>query len=217
MVGRNVLSIFALKIACTSTSLNTQMLARQGVTDFLQRLCKRKIDFGIDFVHSASCHMGGRIPAEPMVKQIEVYQNPREPRDMQQTIHLETHARETLVDITQQVESVVRTSGIRQGIVSVYAQGATAAVMIQENWDESVQTDVINLLRKMIPQGVWLHDAQDGNGDAHLKAGLVGPSETVPLVDGVMGLSRWQNIFFCEFDGPRSDRRVVCSILEDAG
>ncbi|MCU7842955.1 MAG: secondary thiamine-phosphate synthase enzyme YjbQ [Candidatus Thiodiazotropha sp. (ex Monitilora ramsayi)] len=136
---------------------------------------------------------------------------------MQQTIHLETHARETLVDITQQVESVVRTSGIRQGIVSVYAQGATAAVMIQENWDESVQTDVINLLRKMIPQGVWLHDAQDGNGDAHLKAGLVGPSETVPLVDGVMGLSRWQNIFFCEFDGPRSDRRVVCSILEDAG
>lgn len=136
---------------------------------------------------------------------------------MQQTIHLETHARETLVDITQQVGSVVKASGIRQGIVNIYAQGATAAIMIQENWDESVQTDVVNLLRKMIPQGVWLHDAQDGNGDAHLKAGLVGPSETVPLVDGVMGLSRWQNIFFCEFDGPRSDRRVVCSILGDAG
>ncbi|MCU7915656.1 MAG: secondary thiamine-phosphate synthase enzyme YjbQ [Candidatus Thiodiazotropha sp. (ex Gloverina cf. vestifex)] len=136
---------------------------------------------------------------------------------MQQTIHLETHMRETLVDITQQVESVVRKSGTRNGIVSVYAQGATAAIMIQENWDESVQTDVVNLLRKIIPQGVWLHDAQDGNGDAHLKAGLVGPSETIPLLDGVMGLSRWQNIFFCEFDGPRADRKVVCSILEDAG
>jgi len=136
---------------------------------------------------------------------------------MQQTIHLETHARETLVDITAAVEQAVRQSGIRQGLVSVYAQGATAAIMIQENWDQSVQTDVVNLLRKMIPQGVWLHDEQDGNGDAHLKAGLVGPSETIPLVDGKLGLSRWQNIFFCEFDGPRSDRRVVCTVMGEAG
>ena len=136
---------------------------------------------------------------------------------MQQTIHLETHARETLVDITAAVEQAVRQSGIRQGLVSVYAQGATAAIMIQENWDRSVQTDVVNLLRKMIPQGVWLHDEQDGNGDAHLKAGLVGPSETIPLVDGKLGLSRWQNIFFCEFDGPRSDRRVVCTVMGEAG
>jgi secondary thiamine-phosphate synthase enzyme len=136
---------------------------------------------------------------------------------MQQTIELKTHAREVLVDITPQVEAVVKTSGIRQGLVNVYAQGATAAIMIQENWDESVQSDVVNLLRKMIPQGVWLHDAQDGNGDSHLKAGLVGPSESIPLIRGELGLSRWQNIFFCEFDGPRADRKVVCTILEDAG
>ena len=79
---------------------------------------------------------------------------------------------------------MVQRSGIRDGLVNVYAQGATAAVMIQENWDASVQTDVVNLLRKLIPRGVWLHDAQDGNGDAHLKAGLIGPSESVPLIDG---------------------------------
>jgi secondary thiamine-phosphate synthase enzyme len=132
---------------------------------------------------------------------------------MQQTIHLQTHSRETLVDITRQVAQLVAQSGVRQGVVSIYAQGATAAVMIQENWDESVQTDVIDLLKKLIPQGVWQHDAQDGNGDAHLKAGLVGPSETIPLIDGELGLSRWQNIFFCEFDGPRRERRVVCTIL----
>jgi secondary thiamine-phosphate synthase enzyme len=136
---------------------------------------------------------------------------------MQQIIELKTQAREVLVDITSQVEAVVKASGIRQGLVNVYAQGATAAIMIQENWDESVQTDVVNLLRKMIPQGVWLHDTQDGNGDSHLKAGLVGPSESIPLIRGELGLSRWQNIFFCEFDGPRSDRRVVCTILEDVG
>jgi secondary thiamine-phosphate synthase enzyme len=136
---------------------------------------------------------------------------------MQQIIELKTQAREVLVDITSQVEAVVMASSIRQGLVNVYAQGATAAIMIQENWDESVQTDVVNLLRKMIPQGVWLHDTQDGNGDSHLKAGLVGPSESIPLIRGELGLSRWQNIFFCEFDGPRSDRRVVCTILEDVG
>jgi secondary thiamine-phosphate synthase enzyme len=134
---------------------------------------------------------------------------------MREIIHLQTAARETLVDITGQVRTVVSASGVRNGLVSVYAQGATAAIMIQENWDESVQTDVVNFLRKLIPNGVWLHDAQDGNGDAHLKSGLVGPSETIPVIDGELGLSRWQNIFFCEFDGPRKDRRVVCTVLAD--
>ncbi len=134
---------------------------------------------------------------------------------MTQSIQIQTEAREVLIDITDQIEAFVRQSGIQNGLVAVYAQGATAAIMIQENWDESVQTDVVNLLRKIIPKGVWLHDAQDGNGDAHLKAGLVGPSETIPLIDGKLGLSRWQNIFFCEFDGPRSERRIVCSILSD--
>lgn len=134
---------------------------------------------------------------------------------MREIITISTHARETLVDITEQVKRVVSGSGIRNGIVCVYAQGATAAVMIQENWDESVQTDVVNFLRQIIPKGVWLHDRQDGNGDSHLKAGLVGPSETIPLVDGELGLSTWQNIFFCEFDGPRSERHIICTVIKD--
>ena len=134
---------------------------------------------------------------------------------MQETLTLATRQREVLVDITDQVAGVVERSGVRHGLISVYAQGATAAIMIQENWDDSVQTDVVNLLRQVIPKGVWLHDQQDGNGDAHLKAGLVGPSESIPVVDGSLGLSRWQNIFFCEFDGPRSERRVLCTVLAD--
>jgi len=135
---------------------------------------------------------------------------------MRKIITIATHQRETLVDITEQVDHAVDASGVDNGIVTVYAQGATAAIMIQENWDESVQTDVVNFLRKLIPMGVWLHDEQDGNGDAHLKAGLVGPSETLPIINGKPGLSRWQNIFFCEFDGPRSQRSIVCTILRDA-
>ena len=134
---------------------------------------------------------------------------------MRETITFQTQQRETLIDITTLVKDVVERSEIQDGLVSVYAQGATGAIMIQENWDESVQTDVVNLLRKLIPQGVWLHDAQDGNGDAHLKSGLVGPSETIPLIDGELGLSTWQNIFFCEFDGPRKERQVVCTVVMD--
>ena len=132
---------------------------------------------------------------------------------MQQTIHISTSAHNGLYDITRQVESIVAESGVQTGMVNVYAQGATAGIMIQENWDESVQTDVVNLLQKLIPHGVWQHDAQDDNGDAHLKAGIVGPSETIPIIGGKLGLSTWQNIFFCEFDGPRSSRKIAVTVM----
>ncbi len=134
---------------------------------------------------------------------------------MRRIIELSTRRREELIDITPQVREVVQESGIRDGLVALYAQGATAAIMIQENWDASVPTDVVNFLHQLIPPGVWLHDRQDNNGDAHLKAGLVGPSETIPLMEGTLGLSTWQGIFFCEFDGPRRRRTVVCTILPD--
>ena len=127
-------------------------------------------------------------------------------------LELETTTREALYDITERVRSEAKQSDVKNGLVSVYAHGATAAIMIQEGWDESVQKDVITLLRKLIPRGGWEHDRQDGNADAHLKSGLVGPGETIPLVDGVLGLSTWQNIFFCEFDGPRKKRRIVVTI-----
>ena len=131
---------------------------------------------------------------------------------MQQTIQIPTQAHNGLYDITRQVEAIVAESGVQTGMVNVYVQGATAGIMIQENWDESVQNDVITLMNKLIPSGVWEHDHQDNNGDSHLKAGIVGPQETIPIVEGKMGLSTWQNIFLCEFDGPRSRRRIVVTV-----
>lgn len=133
---------------------------------------------------------------------------------MQQTLNIKTDLREGLYDITEDVKEAVVKSDIKNGLVSVYVQGATAAIMIQENWDDSVQSDVITLLRKLIPSGVWEHDKQDNNGDAHLKAGIIGPGETIPLIEGSLGLSRWQNIFLCEFDGPRDRRNVVVTVLK---
>jgi len=134
---------------------------------------------------------------------------------VRKTIDIGTDRREMLVDITDRVAAVVQKGGIENGLVHVYVQGATAAIMIQENWDESVQLDIVELLQRLIPPGVWRHDRQDGNGDAHLKAGLVGPAETIPLIDGRLGLSRWQNIYLCEFDGPRQTRQIVCTVIAD--
>jgi secondary thiamine-phosphate synthase enzyme len=134
---------------------------------------------------------------------------------MQNTITINTDRRSGLYDITSQIGAIVKASEIRSGIVSVYARGSTAAIMIQENWDQSVQNDVVTLLNRVIPSGIWEHDRQDNNGDSHLKAGLVGPSETIPIIEGSLGLSTWQNIFFCEFDGPRQHREVVVTILSD--
>lgn len=134
---------------------------------------------------------------------------------MQKTISITTDRKNGLYDITGKVEELIKTSGVGTGICSVYVRGSTAAIMIQENWDESVQNDVITLLNRMIPYGIWEHDRQDNNGDAHLKAGLVGPSESIPVIEGKSGLSTWQNVFLCEFDGPRSLREIVVTIIGD--
>lgn len=131
----------------------------------------------------------------------------------QDKISVKTLSRESLYDITDSVRNIVKKSKVNIGFCNIYVQGATAAIMIQENWDESVQTDVINFLQKIIPSGVWEHDKQDGNGDSHIKAGIVGPSENIPIIDGSLGLSTWQNIFLCEFDGPRSSRSIVVTIV----
>ncbi|MFZ0283571.1 MAG: secondary thiamine-phosphate synthase enzyme YjbQ [Bacteroidales bacterium] len=134
---------------------------------------------------------------------------------MQTIIKIRTDRRNGLYDITKDVTVIISESGIKKGIASVYARGSTTGIMIQENWDQSVQNDMITLLTRLVPQGVWEHDRQDNNGDAHLKSGLVGASENIPVIDGKPGLSTWQNIFFCEFDGPRQQREIVVTVIGD--
>jgi len=134
---------------------------------------------------------------------------------MQKIITIRTDKKNGLYDITPEILSVIEQSNVRTGIASIYARGATTAIMIQENWDQSVQNDVVTLLKKLIPAGIWEHDNQDDNGDSHLKSGLIGASETVPIIEYRAGLSQWQNIFFCEFDGPREKREIIVTIIED--
>ncbi len=128
------------------------------------------------------------------------------------TLQVSTQRKRELVDITEQVREEVRRSAISNGICALYAQGATAALMIQENDDPNITLDVLDCLEGIAPQGRWRHDRVDDNGSAHIQAGLVGPSEVIPIRDGQLALSTWQNIFLCDFDGPRNRRTVIVTI-----
>ncbi len=128
-------------------------------------------------------------------------------------IELSTDRERALVDVTLEVQRLVRQSGVYEGICALYAHGATAALMIQENDDPNIGDDVVDCLDGLVPKGVWRHDRIDGNGASHIQAGIVGPSETIPIRDGKLDLSTWQNVFFCEFDGPRRRRTVAVSIV----
>lgn len=132
---------------------------------------------------------------------------------MRATITFSTNSREEIVDITAQVQAIVSAHGRDCELCALYELGATAAIMIQENWDPNIRTDVLSCLRTIAPAGQWLHDRIDGNGDAHMKAGLVGPSEIIPVQNGQLLLSTRQNIFFCEFDGPRTSRKVIITLI----
>jgi secondary thiamine-phosphate synthase enzyme len=128
-------------------------------------------------------------------------------------IELSTRRERELVDITQAARAEVRRSEVREGTCALFAHGATAALMVQENDDPNIAFDVLDCLAEMVPAGKWRHDRVDNNGAAHIQAGLVGPSEVIPIRDGELSLSTWQNIFFCDFDGPRRTRRVLVTIV----
>ena len=119
-----------------------------------------------------------------------------------------------VIDITEQVQEAVRASGLATGICSVYTPHATAAIAINENDDPNIGVDLVRALGSMVPEhDGWLHDRVDDNAAAHIKSAIVGPSESIPVESGRLALGRWQNVFFCEFDGPRSERRITVTIV----
>ena len=127
---------------------------------------------------------------------------------------ISTQAHHQIVDITGQVKQVWRESAVSEGQLTVYTPHATAAIAINENDDPNIGTDLLRALSKMvIEHDGWLHDHVDDNAAAHIKSAIVGPSETIPIIAGRMYMGTWQNIFLCEFDGPRSERKIIVSII----
>lgn len=125
------------------------------------------------------------------------------------TFEVRTRERVCFVDISRDVADLVRGAG--DGAVVVFVPHTTAGVTINEDADPSVRADLEMALDRIVPGDLPFRHAE-GNSDAHTKAGLMGSSVTVPVVDGGLQLGTWQGIYFAEFDGPRR-RRVLVSFL----
>lgn len=126
-------------------------------------------------------------------------------------IKIQTDQRNQFIDLNSKVQQVVHNSGVEKGKCHVYCPHTTGAITINEGADPDVQDDLLNALEKLVPNIEFSH--REGNSDAHLKSSIVGASETVPVRNRSLKLGKWQKIFFCEFDGPRT-RRVIIQVSE---
>jgi len=129
-----------------------------------------------------------------------------------QNLTVVTKERVIAVDITKEIEQIVRKSGITEGLCFLHVPHTTAGVFVNERDDPAVAIDIMETLDRVIPrEGKYRH--AEGNSDSHVKSVLVGSSATVPIVGGWLSMGRWQGIFFAEFDGPRT-RTVGITLLK---
>jgi secondary thiamine-phosphate synthase enzyme len=129
-----------------------------------------------------------------------------------QELKLHTDYRVTLVDVTGKVNGAVAESGVKSGLCNLFVPHTTAAIIVSENWDPDVTTDMIMQLEKIVPRaGGYRHD--EGNSQAHILSVMLSTSLNVPVRGGKLALGRWQGVMFAEFDGPR-DRALLVTVVE---
>lgn len=119
-------------------------------------------------------------------------------------------AKQDMINITHQVKEIINQSGVTTGICVVFCPHTTAGITVNENADPDVVTDLLFALDKTCPDRPEFRHFE-GNSAAHLKSSFVGCEKTFIIEDGSLKLGRWQGIYFCEFDGPRT-RRVEISV-----
>jgi secondary thiamine-phosphate synthase enzyme len=126
-------------------------------------------------------------------------------------LDVQSNNRNEFIDITEKLRQEIRLADWQNGMLLVFNPHTTAGLTINEGADPDVQRDILAGLTRLIPaEGDYHHS--EGNSDSHLKATLTGSSVMVPVQSGRLALGRWQSIFFCEYDGPRS-RTVLVQFL----
>lgn len=130
-------------------------------------------------------------------------------------VRVETAGDGQIVDLTEGVRSVVRTSEVERGLATVFARGATVAVTTMEYEPGGVE-DLTELLDQLVPRArAWAHNRLNGdtNAHAHVRAALLGSSETVPIVEGELMLGTWQQIVLLDFDDRPRTREIVVQVV----
>lgn len=130
-----------------------------------------------------------------------------------ETISLNSRSRCHWVDITAQVAAVIKKSTIYNGIVTVTSLHTTASITINENGDPDVELDFFRKLAGLVPHHEPFYCHAEGNSDSHVKTSLVGTDVTRSITNGELILGVWQSIYFCEFDGPRTNRRFTVTVI----
>lgn len=128
-------------------------------------------------------------------------------------VTIKSRNRSELINITDQVQELVRNANVCNGICYLFVLHTTAGITINEGADPAVQRDITNFLNKLIPNDPYFIHAE-GNSDAHIKSSLVGASQHIFINNAKLVLGTWQAIYFCEFDGPR-ERRIAVKITAD--
>ncbi|MBS7622601.1 secondary thiamine-phosphate synthase enzyme YjbQ [Candidatus Bathyarchaeota archaeon] len=124
-------------------------------------------------------------------------------------ITISTKSRIQLIDITGQVEELVRNAGVTNGICLIFSLHSTTAVVINEN-EKGLLSDIVRKVSEEFPKGAgWSHDRIDDNADAHLASTFIGSSRALPIIGGGLMRGTWQSIFLLELDGPRTRTLIV--------
>ena len=133
---------------------------------------------------------------------------------MYETVTISTASGNSLTDITEQVRAVVQASGVQSGICCVVVPHTTAAVTINSQADPNTLLDIVDDVRRLVPTRIDFHHVVDPPSDAaaHVKATLIGNTETVLIENGDLVLGTFQSLLFFDFDGPR-ERRALIKIL----
>jgi secondary thiamine-phosphate synthase enzyme len=132
-----------------------------------------------------------------------------------ENISFSTKGFSDILDITHQVDGVINRSRIENGLVTVFCPGSTGAVTTIE-YESGVLRDLQRALEKIVPSNIpYDHDRRwgDGNGFSHVRAALMKPSLTVPLIKGRLCLGTWQQIVFIDFDNRKRERDIIIQIL----
>ena len=129
-------------------------------------------------------------------------------------IRIQTTKKQEMIDLTIKIEEILKKSKIKNGLLNIYTPHSTVAVIINENHDPNICKDILNSLNKLILEGIWLHDKIDNNAAAHIKASILGPSETIPIREGKLQLGIWQSPMLVELDGPK-ERTIIITMISN--
>jgi secondary thiamine-phosphate synthase enzyme len=125
-------------------------------------------------------------------------------------IYIHSKGELDIVDITDEVEKIVKESKIENGICVVFCPGSTGAIMLNE-YDYSLMEDFKSSMKKLIPKASYNHPV---NAHSHLRAMLIGPEKIIPIKNGKLQLGTWQQIIFIEFDTRARERKILVKIVE---